>query len=420
MRHARCLLPALCVAVFLTASACGDDDPGGAGAERPTQPRRPPTTGAPTGGSTSDGAGTTTTATTDVDGSGDLSSVSVELTEVATGLDSPVAFAARSDDDALYVAEQPGRVRAIRDGEVDDQAVLDVSGDLTAGGEQGLLGICFSPDGALLYIDFTDHDGNTRVQEFEMRDDGTADEASRRELLFVEQPYGNHNGGHVMFGPDGMLYVGLGDGGSAGDPEGNGQDLGALLGKILRIDPRASGDDPYSVPADNPFLDDDGARPEIWMYGLRNPWRFSWDRATHDLWIGDVGQNEWEEIDFTPAGQSGVNFGWNAREGAHDYAGSAPEVVVGPIYEYSHAEGGVSVTGGFVYRGSAIPDLVGAYLFADYAQGDIVALSQMDGALAEERDLGVNAGQVSTFGEDTAGELYVVDVNGRVLRIDAA
>ncbi|MCZ7534910.1 MAG: PQQ-dependent sugar dehydrogenase [Acidimicrobiia bacterium] len=251
-----------------------------------------------------------------------------------------------------------------------------------------------------------------------MRSDGTADKATRRELLRVEQPFANHNGGNIAFGPDGMLYIGLGDGGSAGDPEGNGQDLGTLLGKILRIDPRPSGNAPYSVPNDNPFASDADARAEIWMYGLRNPWRFSWDRVTRDLWIGDVGQNEWEEIDFAPAGEQGLNFGWNAREGAHDFEGSVPDGVVDPIYEYSHADGGVSVTGGFVYRGTAIPELAGAYVFADFAQGDLIVVKQDDGVLTDERDLGVNAGAVSTFGEDSSGELYVADISGRALRLD--
>lgn len=409
----------------LLAGACGGADSDDTGAsERPTQPRRPPTADAPTTDTdrpddTADGSDDTTTAPASAE-PGDLSSVSVTLTEVASGLDSPVAFAVREGDDALYVAEQTGRVRAIRDGAVDDDPVLDVSDDITAGGEQGLLGICFSPDGASLYVDFTDRDGHTRVQEFQMSDDSTAQKDSRRELLFVEQPYGNHNGGHVVTGPDGMLYVGLGDGGSAGDPEGNGQDLRALLGKILRIDPNPSGDSPYSVPSDNPFLDEPDARPEVWMYGLRNPWRFSWDRATGDLWIGDVGQNDWEEIDFTPAGGSGLNYGWNAREGAHDFEGEVPADVIEPIYEYSHADGGVSVTGGFVYRGTAIPGLVGAYVFADYAQGELIAIVQEGGALVAEQDLGVNGGQVSSFGEDSDGELYVLDINGRVLRVDPA
>ncbi len=402
---------------MVVAYSCGGNDSDGAGAERPTQPRRPPTTGAPP---TDESGGTDTGVPSTAGGeTGDLSSAAVTLTEIASGLDSPVALAARPGTETLYVAERSGTVRALggRDG---DEPVLDVSDDVTAGGEQGLLGICFSPDGDLLYVDFTDLDGDTRVQEFEMGDDGIADSGSRRELLRVEQPFGNHNGGHVAFGPDGMLYIGLGDGGSAGDPEGNGQDLGVLLGKILRIDPRPSGDAPYSVPDDNPFVNDADARAEIWMYGLRNPWRFSWDRATRDLWIGDVGQNEWEEIDLALAGESGVNFGWNPREGAHDFEGAVPEGAVDPIHEYSHADGGVSVTGGFVYRGSAIPDLSGAYLYADFALGDIIALTQSDGALADVRDLGVNAGPVSTFGEDSNGEIYVVDISGRVMRLDPA
>jgi len=349
-----------------------------------------------------------------------VSSARVELTEIASGLDSPVAFAVRAGDATLYIAEQTGRVRAVKGGHLDDGPVLDISGDLTAGGEQGLLGLCFSPGGDLLYVDFTDLDGNTRVQEFSMLADGTADVGSRRELLRVNQPYPNHNGGQVTFGPDGMLYIGLGDGGGAGDPDGNGQNLRTLLGKILRIDPRPSGDAPYSVPSDNPFVGNAEARPEIWMYGLRNPWRFSWDRETRDLWIGDVGQDLWEEIDVAPAGKSGLDFGWNAREGAHDYEGPVPGGLVEPVYEYPHADGRVSITGGFVYRGHAIGDLVGAYVFADYAQGGLAALTQDAGIVEAERDLGVNGGLVTSFGEDDDGELYVLDINGRVLRLDPA
>ena len=283
-------------------SACGDDS------EPDTLPSssttRPPTVSAPSSGST-----TTTAAVTD--DAPDLSAVQVKLTTIAEGLDRPVAFATRSGDTALYVAEQhAARVRAIRDGALVDAPVLDLGGEVTDGGEQGLLGIAFSADGDTLYVDFTDTNGDTRIQAFTM-DGDIAAKASRRELMLIDQPYPNHNGGEIAIGPDGTLYIALGDGGAGGDPEGNAQNLASPLGKILRIDPTAGGGGEYQVPADNPFVDDADARPEIWHYGLRNPWRFSFDSVTGEMWIGDVGQGEWEEVDIAAPAAKGVNFGWD-------------------------------------------------------------------------------------------------------------
>jgi glucose/arabinose dehydrogenase len=297
-----------------------------------------------------------------------LASVHVGLEQIAT-LDQPLALATRSGDRALYIAEKTGRVVAIRDDRVDPTPVLDLSGDVSLGGEQGLLGIAFSPDGRSLYVNYTDVDGDTRVVAYAMGR-RTAEPDTRRELLFVDQPYANHNGGDLVFGPDGYLYVGLGDGGSAGDPQGHAQSLESLLGKMLRIDPRPDRDRAYSIPPDNPFVDRDGARAEIWAYGLRNPWRYSFDRATGDLWIGDVGQNAWEEIDRLPAGTPpGANLGWNLVEGSRRFTGDPPNGAVAPVYEYPHASGACTVIGGVVYRGDEIPDLVGAYLFADLCLG---------------------------------------------------
>ncbi len=342
------------------------------------------------------------------------------MTQVATGFDKPVAFSPRHGTTTLYVANQVGDIRAIVNGHVSPTRVLDLRGHVSTGNEQGLLGLTFSPDGTHLYIDFTDPTGDTHVQEFAMKGD-VADVASRRELLFQKQPFANHNGGEVVFGPDGMLYIGLGDGGSGGDPMNNGQNQNTLLGKILRINPKATATGPYSVPADNPFVSLKSARPEIWMWGLRNPWRFSFDRATGDLWIGDVGQTAYEEIDFAKAGTGGVNYGWSQREGLHKYKGARPAGAVDPVYEYSHAAGGVAVTGGYVYRGSRIPDLVGAYLFADYSQGDLIALEQRDGKVIGHRTLARGfANGISSFGQDNAGELYVCDLGGNVWRIDPA
>lgn len=218
----------------------------------------------------------------------DLERFRGHLVRVAT-VDQPLALSVRAGDQALYIAEKTGRVVAIRDGKVDGRPVLDLSAEVSQGGEQGLLGLAFSPDGRFMYVNYTDLAGDTHVTEFAMLGRGI-DTASRRDVLVVDQPYSNHNGGNLVFGPDGHLYIGLGDGGSAGDPEDRAQDLGSLLGKMLRIDPRPDGDRPYGIPSDNPFVDRKGARPEIWAYGLRNPWRYSFDRLTGELWIGDVGR----------------------------------------------------------------------------------------------------------------------------------
>ncbi|MGH9277721.1 MAG: PQQ-dependent sugar dehydrogenase, partial [Acidimicrobiales bacterium] len=220
----------------------------------------------------------------------------------------PTAMAVRPDDDGIYVADKGGQVRRVPKGQtsspgpVDAAPVLDLAGQVSTGGEQGLLGLTFSPDGSKLYLHYTDRAGDSQVVEYAFRN-GRAEVSTRRVLISLDQPFSNHNGGEVVFGPDGKLYVGFGDGGGQGDPSGNGQNLDTLFAKILRIDPQPSGDQAYTVPADNPFAGRADAAAETWMYGLRNPWRFSWDRATGDLWIGDVGQNQYEEIDFVAAGQ---------------------------------------------------------------------------------------------------------------------
>jgi glucose/arabinose dehydrogenase len=374
------------------------------GAETPTPPSPSPTPPpSPTAAATAAPAG--------------LRAARIKMTTIAR-LDQPVAFEAPAGDDTLYVAEKTGRLKSLRGGRTD--TVLDLSGEVSTGSEQGLLGVAISADRAYLYVDFTDRDGDTHVREYALRD-GRADASTAREVLTVDQPYANHNGGQILFGPDGKLYIALGDGGSGGDPHGNGQNLNALLGKLLRIDPRPSGGQPYGVPADNPFAGRPGARGEIWAYGLRNPWRFTFDRATGDLWIADVGQGAWEEIDRAPrSSKGGENYGWNRLEGKHQFEGAAPAGHVPPIFEYSHAGGACSITGGYVYRGTKIPALQGAYLFGDYCVGRLRALIADDSRVIGDRDLGVKVESLTSFGQDQSGELYALSQSGQVYRIDPA
>jgi glucose/arabinose dehydrogenase len=340
----------------------------------------------------------------------------VALQPVAAGLQQPV-FATAAPGGGLLVVEQAGRiVRVAADGEVAG-TFLDIRDRVQDGGERGLLGLAMEPDGGRLYVHYTDLDGDVVVARF--RHDGAMGAAASEEvLLTVEQPYANHNGGHVAFGPDGMLYIALGDGGSGNDPQNHGQNPNSLLGAILRID--VSGDTGYGIPEGNPFAGGAGA-PEVYVWGLRNPWRFSFDAATGDLWIGDVGQNAWEEIDYAPEGEgAGANYGWARLEGTHPFNGEAPPDAVPPIFEYPNPDQGCSVTGGFVYRGDRIPDLRGAYVFADYCEGTLRALRQEDGQVVAERSLDVSAVNVAAFGQDDDGELYVLSQGDGLLRIDPA
>ena len=341
----------------------------------------------------------------------------IHLVRVAT-LEQPLALAVRPGDPALYVAEKTGKVVAVRDGEPDPVPVLDLTRQVSLGGEQGLLGLAFSPSGRFVYVNYTDTVGDTHVTVFAMRH-GRADPSSGRDVLFVDQPFSNHNGGDLVFGPDGYLYVGLGDGGSGGDPSATAESLSTLLGKMLRIDPRPNGDQPYSIPPDNPFVDRQDARPEIWAYGLRNPWRYSFDRLTGDLWIGDVGQSSWEEIDVQPADSSGgENYGWNLMEGAHPYeGGEPPDGAVPPVFEYSHDDGGCVVTGGHVYRGDDIPILQGSYVFADFCIGDLEAISYDGERVTDHIELGPGVSNLSSFGEDAAGELYAMSLDGGLYKL---
>jgi glucose/arabinose dehydrogenase len=322
----------------------------------------------------------------------------------------------------LYVVERPGGIRIVRDGRTLGEPALDIADQVSDDGqEQGLLSIAFPPDfqeSRLLYVYFTGNDQDQHVVEYRARDDGTADPGSARELLRMDDFASNHNGGLLLFGPDGHLYIGTGDGGLAGDPERNGQDLGSLLGKMLRIDPARSFGRPYSVPADNPFADRPGARPEVCNYGLRNPWRFSFDRETLDLLIGDVGQNAFEEIDFRPAGQiCGNNFGWSAFEGNERFNSdqSAPGAVA-PILTYP-LDGGCSVTGGYVVRDPSLPSMAGRYIYGDFCEGQLRSFRPSTGGAADDKPVGLDVASLSSFGEDNEGHVYAVSLEGPVYRL---
>jgi glucose/arabinose dehydrogenase len=338
--------------------------------------------------------------------------------EPAGSVERPTAFANRAGDSTVYVAEQAGRVVAVSGGSIRD-TVLDLRKRVSDDSEQGLLGITFSPDGTVLFVNFTNRAGDTRVEEYRFTN-GAAVVASRTVVLKVNQPEANHNGGQLAFGTDGDLYIGLGDGGGANDEGdghtggGNGQSVKTLLGKILRINPIPTpGGKPYTSPPDNPFVESTG-RDEIWAYGLRNPWRFSFDRATGDLWVGDVGQDEFEEIDYVSAtsreakGGRGANFGWNIFEGNHLFRDGDLDDHVAPIVELSHKDGFCAVIGGYVYRGTEIPELVGAYLYSDYCNGELRWVRQEKGVVVDRGKLDVSVDGVTAFGEDTDGELYVL------------
>ncbi|WBB61437.1 PQQ-dependent sugar dehydrogenase [Streptomyces sp. WMMC500] len=345
----------------------------------------------------------------------DTAQASVELTTVAEARN-PSAGAA-GPGDTVWIAERAGTVRVLDDSGL-GEPVLDISDETTTDGERGLLGIAFDPGFEHFYVSFTDQEGTSTIDEFAVAD-GALDPGSRRTVLTQEQPYSNHNGGQIAFGPDGMLYIGLGDGGAGGDPHDYGQNLGTLLGKLLRIDP--AGGDPYAIPEDNPFVDDPQARGEIWAYGLRNPWRFSFDAETGDLWTGDVGQNRVEEIDYAPGDSpGGENYGWGRMEGSEVFDGEEPANHVPPVHEYGRDGLGCSVTGGFVYRGEAIPDLAGQYLFSDYCDGTVRALQVENGEVTGETDLGVSGGEVISFVQGGDRELYVLDIGGPIQRLDPA
>ena len=361
----------------------------------------------------------------------DPTGLHVGFDEVVDGLDSPLGVVNAHDGSGrLFVAEQGGQVRIVRDGALVPKPFLDISNEITSGGERGLLGVAFHPrypTDPRLFVDYTDAKGDTRVSSFTV-DPAEPDVVARsteKRLLFVKQPFANHNGGALAFGPDGYLYVSLGDGGSGGDPFGNGQSLTTLLGKILRIDVNTtSGGRAYGIPADNPYADGAaGRRPEVWLTGLRNPWRISFNRGTGDLWIGDVGQSAWEEIDVQRTGvPGGTNFGWNRMEGAHCYRpsdGCEDPGLTLPVAEYGHDQG-CTVIGGVVARGPSQPALVGGYLFADYCSGRVWAIDPSTNELRQPTVVAETKHNFAAFGEDEAGDVYAADIGaGTLLRVTA-
>jgi glucose/arabinose dehydrogenase len=343
---------------------------------------------------------------------------------IASGLNFPLYLTAPDGDPRLFIVERGGTIRIVKDGVLLRNPFLDISGQVSTGGERGLLGLAFHPEYATngrFVVHYTDPAGETQVSEFRVADDpDVADAASGVSILEASQPFSNHNGGQVLFGPDGYLYVMLGDGGSAGDPGGRGQSLADLLGSILRIDPLEGGG--YAVPADNPFVGTAGARPEVWSYGLRNPWRAAFDPATGDLYIADVGQGRWEEVDVSTAADGagrGLNFGWNLMEGPDCFVDSCSrEGLELPVLSYGHGDG-CSITGGFVYRGAAIPELQGHYFYADFCSGWVRSFRWENGTVADQFQWATLApgGNVPSFGRDAAGELYVMSTGGAVFKI---
>lgn len=350
---------------------------------------------------------------------------SAALQLVTSGLSSPVFVTTPPGDTArLFVVEQGGTIRVVRHDSLLPTAFLDLSAHIAAGGERGLLSLAFHPSYAAngyCYVYYTNPHGDIRVVRYTVSTDPNVADATTGDTILkvFHETNDNHNGGLLLFGPDGKLYAGLGDGGAANDPPGNGQNLDTLLAKILRID--VDGGTPYATPVDNPFVGHPGERGEIWLYGLRNPWRFSFDRTTGDLYVGDVGQNLYEEVDVLPAAsRAGVNYGWNIMEGKHCFMASSCNMtgLTLPVIEYGHGDG-CAVTGGYVYRGTKVPALSGVYLYGDYCSGWVRSFRLAGGSATESRDwppLAVSGG-LSSFGQDARGELYITSLSGQLYRI---
>ena len=404
----RVLLPAAAGAGALVLGCGGSGEGGGAAA------RTPAATPAATA---------TATATAVLEPARAAARRGVRLVRIGS-FDEPVFVTAPPQDRQVqFVVQQGGRIMVVRGGRKLATPFLDITSQVKSGGEQGLLSMAFAPDyraSGLFYVYFTDRSGDTRVVEYRRASADRADAGSARQVLFQDQPEANHNGGLLLFGPDDRLYVGLGDGGGGGDrhgPRGNAQNLGTLLGKILRIDPRRSGGRPYSVPASNPFVGRRGARGEVYSFGLRNPWRFSFDRRTGDLAIGDVGQNEVEEISFVRSGR-GKNFGWRPFEGRRRYTpGESAPGHVRPVIQRFHSRGNCSITGGVVVRDRGLPALRGRYLFGDVCRGRVESARLGPGRARSQRTTRLRVPNLVSFGEDARGRVYAVSLTGPVYRL---
>lgn len=402
MRHAAPALAALLVVAVGALAACGGDQ---------SAEDRPGNTGAAPGPA----------------GGGDAAAPGrVKLVSVGT-FDAPVYVTSpRGDEQRIFVVEQAGRIRVVRDGKTRPEPFLDLRSLVKSGGEQGLLSMAFAPDYARtrrFYVNYSGRDGVQRVVEYRRSksDPERADPGSARLVLRYDGLEPNHNGGLLVFGPDRLLYIGTGDGGGANDQHGkrgNAQDLTKLEGKLLRIDPRASGGRPHSVPKGNPFTGRASARPEIYSYGLRNPWRFSFDRGTGDLTIADVGQSEVEEVDFARKGKArGVNYGWRPLEGKRRNFDEPAPGAVAPVLELSHADGNCSITGGYIVRDPRLPTLTGRYVYGDFCKGELRSVKLAAGSAGGDRSLGLEKiPNLSSFGEDAAGRVYVMSLDGRVYR----
>jgi glucose/arabinose dehydrogenase len=397
-------LSALCVgaiAIVVSATSCSASNSGGTGRS----------TGAQTGNSAEAGLS--------------KSRPGVRLIKVGSFQQPVYLTSSPGDPHRLFVVERQGRVRVLLDGRKLAAPFLDISGKVGSGGEeQGLLSIAFAPDyprSGLFYVYYTDHAGNIHVDRLRRSagDPNTADPGSARTVLVIDHHlYTNHDGGQLQFGPEGDLYVGVGDGGSEDDPAGNGQSLNTLLGKLLRIAPKPGGG--YSIPSDNPFVGRPGARPEIWAYGLRNPWRFSFDRLTEALVIGDVGQNQQEEVDFAPRGTgAGANYGWSVFEGdRRNKPGAAPHAVR-PVLVAEHSDGYCALIGGYVVRDRALASLYGRYLYGDLCQPKIQAAKLTPGHASGNRGIGLPVKDLASFGQDGSGHIYAVSLDGPVYRLAA-
>jgi len=413
------------IAAAFAAAACAPASSSVTTTESPTptattdNPAETSTTATPTA-TTDNPAETSTTAmpTTTLS----LSELTMTLTEVGSGFDFPVLLMADPDGGPDFVVEQPGRI--VRAGDADHAVALDIRGDVQFGGEQGLLGLAFHPDFAanrLAYVNYTDDRGRTVIGQFEV-DDGVFDTASGRAILVIDQPAGNHNGGMIAFGPRGHLWIGMGDGGAANDAFGNGQNPHSLLGAMLRISVPGTGQNPYDIPELNPYADGVNGAPEVYWTGMRNPWRFSFDflegGVGANAWVADVGQGEIEEVTVVPTDPGGVNFGWPVMEGSECFQTENCDEsgLITPLIEYGHDEG-CSITGGYVYRGSAIPELSNHYFYSDFCSGFLRSYESESGN-HDWTDLTGTTPQVSGFGVGGDGELYVLSLTGSIYRIE--